>query len=362
VFQPLSLLTGIPLQAGPVSLHPHFSYRLLHGDGIPAQAGERVKTTTHDISPGILFSIGTKWSVDYTPSWTYYSSDLLRDTVDHAVRLNGGTTFEDWGFGLGFSYVSDSPAVLELGRQASQETYSTNLNVTRHLGGRALLELSTSGTARYGSAFNNSSDWRSRLWLNYQATPRINTGLGLGLGRTDVDAGSDMTSGDIGARIGWKLTEKITVNADAGSEKRRFRTPGIPARSNPVYSGSLNYAPRDGTRLSVTASEAVSASYVQDQLTERSSWGVTLEQRVLKQFNLSLRYSRGSTDYVSTAAGEEATASRSDSSKSFSARLSTALLRRLSVSLIYQDTSNRSNESTFDVTSSQVGLELGARF
>ena len=360
VFQAQARLPQIPLQWGPVALHPHFVYRLMNGDGIPARPGREFKTTTHDISPGVLVAVGEKWSFDYTPTWTYYSNDAFKDTVDHAVRLNGGTSYGDWDFGLAFSYTYDSPALLETGGQTTQERFSTNANVSYHLSSRTVLELTAVGSARYGSQFNDSRDWRTRNWLNYQVNPRVTVGVSAGLGYVEVETGSDMSYVEAGGRIGWRPTEKLTFHVDAGMENRRFRVGGLNDRSTPKYGATLSYTPVETTSFSLTANQTVSPSYFRDQITTGRSYGLGLQQRFLKRFHLSLHYTHATSAYDSTAS--DVTGVRDDTSKSFTARLSTALFQRGSVALVFRDTTNRSNLEDYDVTSTQYGFEIGLRF
>ena len=81
-------------QWGPVTLHPNVSYQYRYGDGIQANPGQQSKTSVNTISLGILAAIGTHWSLNYSPSKTYYSNSNFSDSFDQSLSLLGGTSFE----------------------------------------------------------------------------------------------------------------------------------------------------------------------------------------------------------------------------------------------------------------------------
>ena len=75
-----------PLQWASIAVRPHLHYRYLYGDGIRSGPGQQTKTTIQTISPGVLFEIGSRWSLDYTATQYYYSKDNFRDRLDHSAR------------------------------------------------------------------------------------------------------------------------------------------------------------------------------------------------------------------------------------------------------------------------------------
>ena len=114
-----------PFQWGPVSFHPSLSYQFLYGTGIQSSPGNNAATILQTVSPNFLFIIGSHWTLDYSPSWTFYSSSQFQDTLSHTATLSWGMSYEDWvlGFSQGYSR-SDAPSV-ETGGQTEQESYTT---------------------------------------------------------------------------------------------------------------------------------------------------------------------------------------------------------------------------------------------
>src|SRR6185295_14033381 len=96
VFAPASrlMLSDSPLmRVGPVAVRPHVFYRFSYGDGLASAGTNHSSSTIHELSPGVLLGLGDHWTLDYTPTLRFYSSKEFRDTLDHDVRLRGGTTY-----------------------------------------------------------------------------------------------------------------------------------------------------------------------------------------------------------------------------------------------------------------------------
>jgi hypothetical protein len=127
--------------------------------------------------------------------------------------------------------------------------------------------------------------------------------------------------------------------------------------SSPVFDVSLGYQPFDTTTLTFGAARTVSASYFKDLVTKNLRWNLGLQQRLLGRLYLNASYSRADGDYIATNA--QGAAGRTDRVESISTRLTTRLLKRLSVSATYQQSKNTSNLAAFTFSSNQYGIELG---
>ena len=123
---------GAFFQYGNVSFHPHFSSLWSHSTGLPAGDGKNVDSSTSTYSAGVRVDAGQHWTLDYTPTWTFFSTGSLKDTVDHAVRLSGAGAVQDWQVQVGENYGSSSSILFETGRQTKQTNSSTQLQAGTH--------------------------------------------------------------------------------------------------------------------------------------------------------------------------------------------------------------------------------------
>jgi len=349
-----------PFQWGPMNLKPHLLYRFLYGNGIQSSPGQPLTTAIHEIAPGLLLGVGGHWTLDYTPTWTFYSNHQFRDTLDHAVVLTGGTAYGDWVLGLSQSYVSSDQPLIETGGQTAQETYSTALNASYRFGRAMSVDLAVNQNFTFTEKFTNSREWSTMDWLNYQLWPRFDIGIGVGGGYVDVSPGTDMTYEQYQGRVNWRATDKISFQVRGGLEDRQFLDAGTGDLINPLYGATVQYQPFEATTLSLSANRAVSTSPFQNEVTENTDLSGSLNQRLLERFNLSLGAGYHTGKYIVSAAGFPA--GRKDEYYSFNARLSTTFLKRGTIAATYQFSNNSSSVAGYGYSSNQFGLEVGYRY
>jgi hypothetical protein len=352
---------GLPFSYGPLTFRPHLSYSVQYGDGISASPGNREKTTVHQISPGMLINIGQKWVLDYTPTLRYYSSKAFEDGVDHRVSLSGGTEYKDWFLGLSQSYSKSSAPTVETADQNETESFNTSLSAGRQLNTKTSIDLGLSQALSFSSGgYNSHKTWSTTDFINYQFWPKFQGGAGATFSYTDVEVGSDMTSEQPTLRLTYTPATKTTFNIHGGLEVRQFLDSEADDLVNPVFGASISYSPFDHTHLSLSANRSVSASYFNNQVTEGTSVSLGLNQRLLKHLNLGLSGSYSTTDYLATDQGLDV--SRSDDRYSFTARLSTAFLKRGSLGLFYTYSKNESNSGVYAYDSNMIGADVSYRW
>jgi hypothetical protein len=371
----LSVPSAVPLPAlppllhwGPLALQPHLLYRLSYGNGIEASPGQQYKTVVNELYPGLLFQWGRYWTLDYTPTLRFYSSSAFRNTFDNSVTLTGGTTYEDWAFGLSQTYASSSDPLIETGAQTDQQTFSTRLSAVRQMGSQTFLELGVSQNLRYsdqtisGQQLNNFNTWSTMDWLNYQFWSRFGAAVGVGFDYDNVKVGSDMTSEQIQGRITWRVVKKLSFVFSGGGSDRQFLGSGAPDLLSPIFSLSAQYSPFEVTTFYVSAYSAVTPSYFQDQVTESTSISAGVHQRLLGKLFLDLNGGYGNTTYHATTLAPATANIANYDSTFFSARLSTALLKRGSAAVFYTVNYNSSGAAIYNYTTTMVGLEFSYRF
>ncbi|HLX71717.1 MAG TPA: outer membrane beta-barrel protein [Verrucomicrobiae bacterium] len=348
--------TNAPLQWGPVSLRPRVTYDFLYGTGILASPSNHVNSVIQQVSPGLMLGVGSHWTVDYAPLWTFYSNHQLADTLDHAATLAWGTIYEDWVLSLSQSYTSSSGPLVQTGGQTSQETYLTAATGSYRFSEAMLLELGVNQDFRFADKFTNYRQWSTMDWLGYQFQPQLNAALGAGFGYVDLDASPDQTYEQFQGRLTWRTTQKISLIVHGGVEVRQMPDTLI----NPIFGASLQYRPFEVTTFSLNADRTVAPSFFEGQVTETTSVTATLSQRFLERFYLTVGGAYNNAQYITSATG--GSAGRTDNYDSFNARLSTRFFKRGTVAATYQYSDNSSTVAGFGYRSHQVGCEFGYRY
>lgn len=349
-----------PFRFGLVTARPHLLYRFLYADGLQLSPGNQQNSFINEISPGISFDIGTHWLLDYTPTLRFYSNHRFSDELDHSVILSGGTTYEDWTFGVSQSYVSSSAPLVETGGQSQQETYSTKINASYAFNSKISLDMGLYQNLQSTENLQNSRDWSTLEWLNYQFWPRLNVGLGAGFGYVSVDSGPNQTYEQYSGRINWRATDKISFQINGGLEDRQFLDSGAASLLSPTFGASIQYQPLKQTRISLNASRSVAPSVFQDQVTENTSINCNVNQRLLGKLNLDLNAGYNMAKYLASTTA--ISTNRTDNYYTLSARLSRPLWKRGTVAILYQYSNNASTTPGFTYASSQVGFEFGYKF
>jgi hypothetical protein len=376
VFAPTTA-AATPFQWGQVSLHPHFLYRFSYGSGIQSSPGNQHNTIVQQVSPGMLFNLGSHWTVDYTPTFNFYSEGGFDNTVDHHVQLGWGTTYENWFLNGSQGVAITSDPNTETGSQTDRQNYSTALGASHQLNDFWSLDLGlnqaldyvsgNNGSANLQQNLGNSRSWSTMDWMNYQFWPRLNAGLGLGGGYTQQDNSPDSVNEQYQARVNWRATDKISFAVGGGLHVQQYLSGGASDLMTPIFNGSIQYQMFDQTRWSVSASRTVSPSSFQSQSTENTGVTLGLNQRLLGKLNLNLSGGYANTKYVASTTGQNT--DRSDDTYSFNARLACPFLKRGSFAVFYHYAENSSAQngfatgtSAFGYTTSQVGCEIGWRY
>src|ERR1019366_810681 len=88
-------LADEPFHWGLLTLRPHVFYSLIYANGLESSPSNHQSTVINEISAGMLINIGRHWSLDYNPSFIYYSNRHFQDSLDQSVLLTGGTSHGD---------------------------------------------------------------------------------------------------------------------------------------------------------------------------------------------------------------------------------------------------------------------------
>lgn len=392
VFQPAGAGAVNPLpqifRFGPFQLHPHADYSFSYGTGIDYIPGNQAATILQTLSPGFRLDLGTHWALDYTPTFQFYSSSQFQNTVNQAFSLTGGFAYEDWKFGLSQTAGDSTSPLVATGTPTDQTGYGTSLSASHPLTSKMSADLGLNQNITLVSGYDDSYDWSTLDWLNYQFWSRLNIGVGAGggyvviqndsqTGGTTNQKGSnsqavgannqnqDQTYEQIQARLNWRATDKISFQISGGIEDRQFSTAGSSDSLSPIFSVAIQYLPFKDTQISLTAGSSVSESdyYLVAQETKITSLALNLNQQLFRRFTLALSIGYSETDYSSpTVAALAAAANRTDDVVSFNARLSHPFFKRGTWSVFYQYSDDTSSQAGYTFESNQTGFDISYRF
>jgi hypothetical protein len=351
-----------PFQWGPITLHPHVSYQFTYGNGLRSSTNSVHKTALNQFSPGIGFEIGRHWHLDYTPSFIFYSDPAFRNVVDQSILLNGGTTWQDWSLALQQTVSLTEDPQVATASQVNQQDYVTTFDARLLLNSENSLDFNLAQNIQNAENFQSSKDWTAMNWLDHHWGPNLGCGAGAGLGYANVNLGSDMTYEIIQGRIFWKVANKINLAINGGGQVRQFLDSSQPNLFSPIYGVAILYQPTETTTISINGSRNVSVSYFENQITDASSFNVSVSQRLIRRYYLGVAAGYSFTRYEVTTTGPVAGAGRLDEYYYFSVSLGTGFLKRGTASVFYTYSTNNSNVPGFGYASDQVGFNISYHY
>ena len=346
-----------PFKAGPFTLRPHPYYQFLYADGLQYNTNLMTHSTVQTISPGALLEIGSHWTVDYSPFWTFYSSPHLSDNFGQTAALVGGAGYTDWVLGLKQTFSDVSAVTATTAGQTRTKDYNTGLTGAYTMNSKMSLDLAANQDIVSADQLASYNEWSTMNWLNYQFWPRLNAAVGAGGGYDNESASPDMSFEQFQGRVNWRATDKLGFQLHGGVEVRQFLSGGQSPLVNPIFDGTIQYQPFEQTKISVTGSRVVGSSILANEVTETTSVLAGLNQRLLGKLFLDLNGGYQLVKYIpsGTATGPE----RRDNYYTFNARLGCAFLKRGTVAVFYQLNQDNSNDNGFSFTSHQVGFQIG---
>jgi Putative beta-barrel porin 2 len=363
VFSPENPLSTLldkvqPLQWGPVTLRPHVFYQFTYGTGILSNTNQANDTVIQSFAPGVLFVLSPHWTLDYTPTFTFYSDKDFKDTVGQSITLTGGATYNEWVFGLSQNFNYSSSPQVQTGTQTSQYTYATALTASYPLNSKMSVDLGLDQNLSFPTGFQRSLQWSTMDWVNYEFWPRLIAGVGAGMGY--IDSTPNSVFEQFQGRLNWRATDKISFEISGGVQISQFTDGGAAPLVNPLFGASIQYQPFEHTQISLNANETVNTSYYQNQVNVTTSVGANLSQRLLEKFYLSVGGSYNWNNYDSAATGVAANVSQDYYSANVS--LSTTIFKRVSASIFYSYSDNSTTQNGLAFNSHQVGFNIGYQY
>jgi hypothetical protein len=371
-FAPVPLGPGISLW-GPFDIHPRLLYTFEYGNGIEAEPGQPSETAINIISPGFLLDMGRHWSIDYTPTFSFYSSSAFKDTTGEAVSLRGTWSTENWVYTLSQGYVSTTEPLIETGAQTAQESYQTAINATVQMGSRLSLQLGVNQNFRDAQALTDLHEWTTQDWLNYQEGSKLSLGIGLTLGYDELDVGSSMPFEEVQGRITYHPGNKLTLTVSGGAEDRQFIDPSAPPLISPVFTVALQYV-NQLTTITLNANRTVTPSFFANEVEVTTSVSGSIQEQLSKKISIGADASYSTIPLTSIEPGPQpeffiGAAPRTTLQEvqnqtvtSYRVDLSYAVVERANLSVFYTVRDSSSGQAAFSYWSHQVGLSLSYQY
>lgn len=296
----------------------------------------------------------------YRPTNVAYLQNHTENRIDQQAALTAGWRGKVSQITYTGAVQKLADATSDTGRQTDRMEFANEIRGAWMPREKIALELAAgSGQIDYDDrTLFDSMKTYGEIAVRYAYSPKTQVGLAYQAGRYEVDGASIQTTHQITANIDWKPREKIHVKLQAGAEQR---VTDSGTDINPVVEGRIDWAPRQGTNLYLTAyqREAASAYYAGQNYSLK---GVTagISQRLGGKWTARLEAGQEKSSYhqVSGSGG----GARKDKIWFVRPALEYRINDQCNVSLFYRVTDNSSSASAFGYSQRMAGLELQYKF
>ncbi|HVF70751.1 MAG TPA: outer membrane beta-barrel protein [Chthoniobacterales bacterium] len=366
----------------------HYQFRLgvrgVYDDNINLSQDDRISDWYTSIEPAIMLGFGDTTDrvenyiqFNYLPAIFLFADHSENNSVQHVARLDGQYRINRLTLNLSqMVQIMDGVDVqtqdaaggldqqvnLDVAGRTRFNIYTTHLNAAYYVAGKTFLSSGLDYTATHYSSLISSDAFSGNFFLNYDYSSKLTVGIGGSAGFNTVDEPSpDQQFQQANVRLSYRATGKIDFAASGGVEFRQFDGDLRDQYISPVFEIGVNYAPFDGTKLSITANRrTLNSAVLASQNYAVSNISAGLQQRLFQRFFLGINGGYENSEYYSTvgAAGPE----RSDNYFFIQPSIAVRVTRFWSVGAYY---SHRVNDSSFDAFSfhdNQVGFRSGLTF
>jgi hypothetical protein len=356
--------TGI-VRLGPFDVIPRAETSVYYDSNFANRPQEEDEVVI-SVTPGLVVvardmaeEVGKTVSLDYSPSFVFYTQGKYGDEITHNGRLQGRLFFPKLTLGIDQRILFMSDPDVDVSARSKRRTYGTALTSAYSVGEKTSAEVNFSFdmTDYEEEAYTDRWQVANQNWFNYQYGPKLGLGVGLTLGYLELDGPSPNQTFEQGLlRAVYAVAERVSLSVSGGAEVRQFRG-GVDDTVNPIWNILGLYRPRDGTSLSVGIYQQYrSSASLDSQDFLRTGGTVTLRQRIFRQLSGSLSAMYYRSEYQ--ASGTGVTASREDDSFLARVGLDTRVGQRWTTGIFGDYHNNMSNVERYDFVRYRVGARV----
>lgn len=296
----------------------------------------------------------------YTPTISIFVDHSDENVLNHDVAFEVRRKFAYLTLGSRSSFQTSSSPNIDVGSRVDVTTLSENLTAFYDYSERTSFEFNLTGSLRkYSGALLDSSEVESVNWINYGIGARTHVGLGFALGYLGVSGEDSQFYQQILVRAQYNLTEKISLSANAGLERREFGNND--AHFEPVFGGEISYQPFEQTTVSLATTRSIENSAgVADEDIVSTSVSVDVRQRFFGRYYLCFKGDYLNAEYVDT--GSFTSFSRTDHVRSLTPYVRVNLTKAAAISAGYTSRRNDSTHSDFSFNQNQAFIQVNLLF
>jgi len=296
----------------------------------------------------------------YNPNAVLFAENSDINALEHDALVAGRWVGRRMLVGFRLGYQKLANATIDVGDRVNREITTARLNTQYSLSEKTSIELNLLGTI---NKFPSQLSWEeivTESWLNYRLFPKTQVAMGMRLGTLEVDGSDRQFYEQLLTRVAYNASSKLAVSADGGLEWRQYGSAGDD-RLFGVFSLGAQYAPFDGTNLSLRAFRRNSATVsLENETVTGTGVYARVTQRFLQRLRFLLEGGYETGNYTANPGGFSV--GRVDNIYSVRSAVSLQVTRFLTAEASYQF---QKNDSTIDILTfygNNVSLQMSFQF
>lgn len=367
VVQPLPVVEEDPQQRGGWDLGAVIS--AAYDDNIFLSATDPESDVVFRVAPTVAYTKGDDAvqgpeggfvRAGYRPTAVFYAGNGSESRIDHQALASAGWRGKVTRLTYEGAFQKLGDATADTGRPTDRIEFANELRAAWIAREKVSLELGAGNRAAdyQDPALFDSDKTYGEVALRYAYSPKTQLGVIYQIGRFKVDGAGPQHTQQVTGAIDWQPREKIRVKLEAGAEHRRYDNgSGV----NPVVEGRVDWTPRKGTELFVTAymREEASAFYAGQNYGVR---GMTagFSQRIGSNWTAQLEGGVEKNSYENVSG--TGIADRTDRIWFVRPSLIRKIGDQSDVSLFYRVSDNSSSDPVFGYDQQMLGIEFNHKF
>ncbi len=330
---------------GPLSYSLRLSSSAIYDDNILLASSDKRADMHLAVGPALRVLVGgddsrLRLGANYTGTASWFLKTPAQRAYEQNAGVDGGWSGSRLKLGIRLGLQRTRSGSIDAGDRVGRRVYYAGLTSSYLFTGKLSGELSADVTQATFDSLLGSREYRAQQYFNYEATPKLQLGLGATEGLLRPEGAPGQSYEQALFRVVSQPTAKLGLNASAGVERRHFES-GLASTFTPVYTAAASWQATGQTSFSLEGRRRVfSSAALGSQNYESTNLTLSAKEMVSSTVDATLSLGVERADYK--AATNAVTATRRDDFVFTRASVDWAVTKNCSMGLFYEFSKNDS--------------------
>lgn len=348
-------------------IRPKAGAAMVYDDNIFISNTNRVADVIWSVTAGLAFELGDYRNLkenfliaEWYGTGYFYTQNPQQNAFNQAAALLGQYRWNKLTGQVESRYQYLTGPDREVGAFTDRQLFVNAIRFNYDYSDKTTFDAEFLQNTQIFKSYLNQYDYRLKLGGDYRILPKVKLGGEGVAGILDVAEGPLQYYQQLRGRLRYEATGKLTFKTSAGIEFRQFEGESD-FKVEPVFSLGLEYAPFDGTLISLTGyRDVIGSNSLQGQNYVATGVQISIQQRVLQKFFLGVAFGYENDTYFATESDIDS--DRVDNYIFARPSISYNVADWVKTGVFYEYRNNDSNISSNSFYDNRVGVEMNLAF